>query len=191
MLIHCTMFYLVNTHSGIQLHFACKRNPRDQLPCPHYTSLSQYFDKTANGQADREDTQTFPKCRIPHLIQNNWMSLPRRLGLHVISTLRPSQTTAANAWAFKMEKIPHPCAHFSLFQAVFTLWSLSTNSDTSCKCFHCSTESFLSGSNMWYQFIILDNATRNPLALKIKWELCNLTLKSPCPFFFFFKKPKD
>lgn len=69
------MFYLVNTPSGIQLHFACKRNPRDQLPCPHYTSLSQYFDKTANGQADREDTQTFPKCRIPHLIQTTeWVS---------------------------------------------------------------------------------------------------------------------
>lgn len=116
------------------------------------------------------------------------MSLPRRLGLCVISTLRLGQTTAANAWAFKTEKIPPPCSHFSLFQAVFTLWSLSTNSDTSCKCFHCSTESFLSGSNMWYQFIILNNATRNPLTLKIKWELCNLTLKSPCFFFLGFFK---
>lgn len=26
----------------------------------------------------------------------------------------------------------------------------------------------LEGTNMWYQFIILDNATRNSLALKIK-----------------------
>lgn len=32
-------------------------------------------------------------------------------------------------------------------------------------------------------------ATRNPLTLKIKRELCNLTLKGPCPlsFFFFFE----
>lgn len=81
---------------------------------------------------------------------------------------QPSQATAANAWAFKTEKIPPPCACFGLFQAMFTLWSPSINSDTSCKCFHCSTESFLSGSNMWYQFIILNNATRNPLTLKIK-----------------------
>lgn len=30
-------------------------------------------------------------------------------------------------------------------------------------------------------------ATRNPLTLKIKRELCNLTLKTLCPFFFFLK----
>lgn len=97
----------------------------------------------------------------------------------MISTLCSGQATEANARAFKRRKFPFPCACFGLFQAVFTLWSLSINSDTSCKCFHCSTESSLSGSNMWYQFIILNNATRNPLTLKIKRELCNLTLKSP------------
>lgn len=59
----------------LQLHLARKKIPRDQLSCPNYRSLSQYFDKTANGQADREDTQTFPKCRIPSLIQTTeWVS---------------------------------------------------------------------------------------------------------------------
>lgn len=75
MLIHCTVFYSVNTPGGIQLHFARKKIPWDQLPCPNYTTLSQYFDKSGNRQADREDTQTFPKCHIPNLIQTTeWVS---------------------------------------------------------------------------------------------------------------------
>lgn len=75
MLIHYAVFYLVNTPRRIQLHFAHKTIPWDQLACPNYTSFSQYFDKTANGQADREATQTFPKCPIPNLIQTTeWVS---------------------------------------------------------------------------------------------------------------------
>jgi len=96
--------------------------------------------------------------------------------------LWPSQKSKCSSLQNRENPPPAPLAHvcFSLFQTVFTLWSPAINSDTSCKCFHCNTESFLSGSNMWYQFIILNNATRNPLTLKIKRELCNLTLKSPC-----------
>lgn len=111
------------------------------------------------------------------------MSLLEKLSPCVISVHNCGQAKTANVQAFKTEKIPLvPPAHvcFSLFQTVFTLWSPAINWDTSCKCFHCNTESFLSGSNMWYQFIILNNATRNLLTLKIKRELCNLTLKSPC-----------
>ncbi|KAL8186348.1 UNVERIFIED_CONTAM: hypothetical protein K2H54_069124 [Gekko kuhli] len=69
---------------------------------------------------------------------------------------------------------------FSLFHTMFTLWSLPINSDTSCKSLYWNTEAFLSGINMWYQFIIPNNVVRNPLT----W--CTLTLKGPFYLFHVF-----